>query len=149
MSSFRVTLDWKRGDGAFGPDGHDRTHVWTPGSGMPVPASSAPDYGGAKDRVNPEEAFVGALASCHMLTFLAVAARKRLVVDAYEDDADAELGKNEGGRMAVVRVTLRPRVRFAAPGPSAEEVARMHETAHRNCFIANSVSAPVGIEPRD
>jgi organic hydroperoxide reductase OsmC/OhrA len=149
MSSFRVTLGWERGGGAFGPEGHDRTHVWTTRSGVAVPASSAPDYGGAPDRVNPEEAFVGALASCHMLTFLAVAARKRLVVEAYQDEADGELGKNEGGRMAMVRVTLRPRVRFAGPAPTSEEVARMHETAHRNCFIANSVSAQVGIEPRD
>lgn len=94
--------------------------------------------------MNPEEALVGALSACHMLTFLAIAARSRLTVESYEDDAVGVLEKNESGKLAVTRVTLRPRVVFAEP-VDAERLARLHHTAHENCFIAQSVKTVVTI----
>jgi organic hydroperoxide reductase OsmC/OhrA len=118
------------------------------GGGIEVAASSAPDFLGDGARVNPEEAFVGALSSCHMLTFLAIAARKRLVVDAYEDTAEGFLEKNEDGRLAVTRVILRPKIRFAeGTDVSAETLAALHESSHTHCFIAQSVRTTVTVEP--
>ena len=111
---------------------------------QPVPSMSVAQF-----VVDPEQGLVGALASCHMLTFLTIAALKRIVVDAYEDEASAETGRNPDGRMMVTRVTLRPRVRFA-PGhePDAAQLSALHDKAHANCFIANSLRCAVAIEPR-
>ena len=97
---------------------------------------------------DPEEAFVAALSSCHMLTFLAIAATRRLTVDSYQDDAVGTLEKNDKGRLAMTRVVLRPRVVFGAEStPSADELQKMHQKAHAGCFIANSVTSDVVVEP--
>jgi organic hydroperoxide reductase OsmC/OhrA len=99
--------------------------------------------------VNPEEQFVAALSSCHMLTFLAVAAKKRFVVESYEDDASGVLERNADGRLAMTQVVLRPKAAFSGEKvPSPDELAAMHEAAHKGCFIANSVKADVICEPR-
>src|SRR5262249_5752003 len=103
---------------------------------------------GDAKRVDPEAAFVAALSSCHMLTFLAIAARKRLVVDTYEDDATGFLEKNAAGKLAVTRVVLRPRVAFARAAPSADALADLHERAQRDCLVANSVRTDVAVEAR-
>ena len=144
MSVHAASLAWSRSTPDFAYETYDRTHVLRFGGGIEVAASSAPEYRGDATKVNPEEQLVGAIASCHMLTFLAVAARKRLVVDRYEDHAEGVLEKDAEGRLAITRVTLRPAVRFA-PGVDvdAEALARLHEAAHRNCFIANSVRCAV------
>jgi organic hydroperoxide reductase OsmC/OhrA len=144
MSVHAASLAWSRSTPDFAYETYDRTHVLRFGGGIEVAASSAPEYSGDATKVNPEEQLVGAIASCHMLTFLAVAARKRLVVDRYEDHAEGVLEKDAEGRLAITRVTLRPAVRFA-PGVDvdAEALARLHEAAHRNCFIANSVRCAV------
>ena len=146
MSEFRSRVDWTRQDPDFHVDTYRRDHQIAYGSGLVAAASSAPEYKGAADRLNPEEALVGALSSCHMLTFLAIAARKRLVVDAYSDAAEGVLGKNDAGKLAITEVTLRPVVRFA-PGVAVDPaaLARMHEAAHANCFIAQTVKASVRI----
>ena len=108
-----------------------------------------PGFQGNPDCVDPEEAFVGALSSCHMLTFLAIAAKKRLTVDRYEDNAVGTLEKNTNGRLAVTRATLRPKVVWGGDKtPTLEEIGKMHEHAHRACFIANSVLTEVSIESR-
>ena len=113
-------------------------------------ASAAPEFLGRAELPNPEEALVAALSSCHMLTFLAVAARKRLVVNSYEDEAVGVMAKNEDGRLAVTRVVLRPRIVWGGERtPTAEEIARMHEISHRECFIANSVRTEVVVETPD
>jgi organic hydroperoxide reductase OsmC/OhrA len=149
MSEFSARVSWSRNDVPFTYETYDRNHDWVTGSGVPIPASAAPDYRGAADRVNPEEAFVAALAGCHMLTFLAVAARKQLVVERYEDNASGVLAKNAEGRLAMTEVVLRPRVVFGGDrAPDAAELARMHETAHRGCFIASSVRTEVRVEPQ-
>ena len=149
MSLHRCSVAWVRETEGFGYEEYDRTHTWTFGGGAPLEASAAPEYKGRADLPNPEEALVGALASCHMLTFLAVASRKRLQVDAYEDEAEGAMEKNEQGKLAVTRVTLRPRVVFGGEKqPSADELMHMHDVAHRECFIANSVKTEVTVEPR-
>jgi len=144
MSVHAASLAWSRSTPDFAYETYDRTHVVRFGGGTEVAASAAPEYRGDATRVNPEEQLVGAIASCHMLTFLAVAARKRLVVDRYEDHAEGVLEKDAEGRLAITRVTLRPEVRFA-PGTEVdpEALERLHEAAHRNCFIANSVRCAV------
>ena len=148
MSVHRATIRWERGDAPFTYDAYSRNHSWRFEGGVEVPASAAPDYKGDAARVDPEAAFVAALSSCHMLTFLAIAARKRLVVDRYEDEATGTLEKNADGRLAVTRTVLRPRVTFGGEEPPpAEEIARLHAAAHEHCFIANSVRTHVTVEP--
>lgn len=149
MSEHRCAVAWVRETPGFGYEEYDRTHTWTFGGGATLEASAAPEFRGRAELPDPEEALVGALASCHMLTFLAVAARKRLLVDAYEDDAVGTMDKNEDGKLAVTRVLLRPRVVFSgAEQPAAEQLRKMHDVAHRECFIANSVKTEVVLEPR-
>ena len=148
MSEHRVRVSWERGGVDFGYESYPRDHAWSFEGGVRVPASGAPAFRGNPERVDPEAAFVAALSSCHMLTFLAIASRKRLVVDGYEDEALGFLEKNEAGRLAMTRVLLRPRVLFAAPTPGPEVVADLHERAHRECFIANSVQTRVEVEAR-
>ena len=149
MSDYRSTLLWQRTTAGFDYETYDRTHTITFGSGPSLSTSSAPDYKGDPTKVNPEEMLVAALSSCHMLTFLAVAAKKRFVVDRYEDDAVGFMEKNAAGKMAVTRAVLKPRVVFSGDKqPSAEELARLHASAHDNCFIANSVTTEVAVEPR-
>jgi organic hydroperoxide reductase OsmC/OhrA len=115
-----------------------------------LPASSAPAFKGDADRVDPEEAFVASLSSCHLLTFLAICARKRLAVDSYEDNASGVLEKGEGGKLWMSHVTLRPRVRFAA-GTNVDRVTleSIHHQSHGECFIANSVKTDVSVAPQD
>ena len=147
MSEHVAKVRWQRGDADFGYETYLRDHEVEWGGGARTGASAAPEYRGSGSLPNPEELLVGALSSCHMLTFLAVCARKGVVVDRYEDDARGVLEKNEGGRLAVTRVTLRPRVTFAGEAPSPEAVARLHQQAHSGCFIASSVKTEVTIEP--
>jgi organic hydroperoxide reductase OsmC/OhrA len=148
MSEHRVHVTWERGGTEFGYETYPRNHRWRFEGGVEVPASAAPAFRGDPKRVDPEAAFVAALSSCHMLTFLSIASRKRLVVDAYEDDAVGFLEKNEAGRLAITRVVLRPRVRFAGIPPAAESIADLHERAHHECFVANSVRTEVAVEAR-
>jgi organic hydroperoxide reductase OsmC/OhrA len=140
-------VTWERGDAPFDYERYPREHDWQIASGERIRASAAPEYRGNPGCINPEDALVGALASCHMLTFLALAARKRWVVERYRDAAVGFLEKNEEGRLAVTRVVLRPRIAFAGPVPPGDQVARLHEQAHRGCFIANSVRTRIDIEP--
>lgn len=145
MTELRASLRWQRNTPEFTYDTYDRSHEVRFGSGVEIAASSAAEFKGDPKRANPEELFVAALSSCHMLTFLAIAARKKLVVDAYEDDASGFLEKNADGKLAMTRVTLRPRVRFASE-VSAEQLDKMHHVAHENCFIALSVVTEVTVE---
>jgi organic hydroperoxide reductase OsmC/OhrA len=134
MSEHHASVRWTRTTPDFTYDTYDRGHQVRYGSGIEVPASAAADFKGDPTRVNPEEAFVGALSSCHMLTFLAIAARKHLVVERYEDDAVGTLDKNAEGRLAVTKVVLHPRVTFD-PGRAgrARQAARVgpHQLLHR------------------
>ncbi len=146
MSEHRVEVVWRRDTPDFRAETYSRHHRWHFEGGVEVPASAAPEYRGDADTGGPEQALVAAVAGCHMLTFLAVAARRRLVVDRYEDSARGVLEKNDEGRLAITRVVLRPRIVFAGDPPDAAELARLHEMAHRGCFIANSVRCAVDVE---
>ena len=148
MSEHRTQVRWARGPEPFGYETYDRTHRWRFAGGTELDASAAPEYRGRAELPNPEEALVAALSSCHMLTFLAIAARRRFVVDSYADDAVGHMEKNADGKLAVMRVELRPRIVFSGDKrPSAEEIAKMHEVSHRECFVANSVKTEVSVVP--
>jgi len=152
MSTFHAGISWHRETPDFSIETYDRTHNVSFPGGTSYKASAAPDYKGNQAYVNPEEGLLAALTSCHMLTFLAVASRSGYVVDSYEDQSSAELGKitagEKAGKLGMVQATLRPKVVFSgAKMPSAEDLARLHEKAHQNCFIANSVTTKVTVEP--
>lgn len=149
MSEHVATISWKRTHPEFAYERYSRAHEWHFDGGVVVPASASPAYRGDPDRVDPEEALVAALSSCHMLTFLALAARKKLVVDSYDDEAVGLLTKNAQGRFWVSRVTLRPRIVFSGSvRPTPEELESLHHAAHDACFIAQSVKTEIAIEPR-
>ncbi|WP_328333539.1 OsmC family protein [Kribbella sp. NBC_00382] len=147
MSEHVVDVSWSRGEHEFTYEKYSRDHEWRFDGGVTVPGSANPAYLGTDSgTVDPEEAFVAALSSCHMLTFLAIAAKKRLVVDSYVDHAVGVMAKNEAGRMAVTRVTLHPVITFAGETPDEAAMDRLHHLSHQECFIANSVTTEVLVE---
>lgn len=147
MSEHKITLEWKRESEGFSYETYNRDHVVIFEGGVRVPVSAAPAYRGNPAHVNPEESLVAALSSCHMLTFLAVAAKKKFVVDGYSDHAVGFLEKNQKGKLAITRVILHPRIQFGGPTlPTPEQIAALHERAHSECFIANSVTTDVTVE---
>jgi organic hydroperoxide reductase OsmC/OhrA len=148
MSVHRATVRWHRTVSPFIYETYARAHTWHFPGGSTVHASAAPAFRGDPSLVDPEEAFVASLASCHLLTFLALAARAGHTVDAYDDEAEGVLAENADGRLAITRVVLRPHAAFSGQAPTAAEVARLHERAHGECFIANSVLTEVVVEPR-
>jgi organic hydroperoxide reductase OsmC/OhrA len=147
MSEHRVQTTWQRTSADFTYASYNREHDWRFKGGVVVQASAAPQYKGSPNCPDPEDAFVASLSSCHMLTFLAIAAKKRFVVDSYEDAAVGYMEKNAQGKLAITRVILRPRVRFSGENrPDAATLAAMHDGAHHECFIANSVLTAVSVE---
>ena len=147
MSEHKITLTWKRGDLPFEYQKYSRDHTWSFGGGHEMQASAAPAYLGNPKLVDPEEAFVAALSSCHMLTFLAFACKKKFAVEEYVDEAIGVMEKNGEGKMAITRVTLRPRIKFSGENqPNEKDLDEMHHFAHENCFIASSVKTEVTVE---
>ncbi len=148
MSEHKITLSWKSESEDFSYKNYDRTHSWKFEGGTVVKASAAPEYLGKKELVNPEEAFAASLASCHMLTFLAIASIKKYIIEIYEDKAVAILEKNEKSKMAITKLFLRPKVTFKGDNiPDKTIIDKMHHRAHIECFIANSVLTEIIIEP--
>lgn len=151
MAHYTVSVSWNRGeDEAFSDNRYSRAHTWSFDGGVELPASASPQVVplplSREEAVDPEEAFVASLSSCHMLWFLSLAAEKGLVVDSYEDQAEGVLAKNEEGRLAMTEVSLRPRVSFGGGSvPSPEAVAALHRAAHERCFIAASVKTLVRV----
>lgn len=146
MSEHKATIAWKRKSKDFTFDSYNRDHEWRFNDTVEVPASSAPQFQGTPERVDPEQTFVAAVSACHMLTFLSLAAKQRFVVDEYTDEPTGYLEKNEENKLAMVRVELRPKVHFGPDGsPSGEQLAKLHDQAHRYCFIANSVKTQITI----
>ena len=150
MATHHATVAWQRGDQAFTDGKYSRAHEWRFDGGATVAASSSPhvvplysDEAG----VDPEEAYVAALSSCHMLFFLAFAAKAGLLVDSYTDEAEGRVARDEAGRMWVAEVVLKPHVEFAGERrPSREEIDELHHRSHEACFIANSVKTAVTVE---
>jgi organic hydroperoxide reductase OsmC/OhrA len=150
MSEHHASVHWNRTSANFTYDSYNRAHTVSFKKGAIVlPGSGAPEFKGDADRVDPEEAFVASLSSCHMLTFLAICARKRLTVDSYSDNAVGFMEKGSNGKLWVARVRLHPLVKFA-PGTSATAAAlsEIHHLAHLECFIANSVKTDVSVAPQ-
>lgn len=149
MSDHKASIRWSRGTHRFTYDGYSRDHQWSFDGGQSLMASAAPAYLGNPEGVDPEEALVAALSSCHMLTLLAIAAKKGWVVDSYEDDAVGTLAKDADGKLALTHVVLRPRIAFSGDRlPDADALQRLHQQSHEHCFIANSVRTTISIESR-
>jgi organic hydroperoxide reductase OsmC/OhrA len=145
---YTATISWTRNGEAFSDNRYSRGHLWSFDGGIQVPGSSSPSVVplplSREDAVDPEEAFVAALSSCHMLTFLSIAAKKRFVVDRYEDRAVGVMTKNQNGKLFISKVTLDPVIEFSGEKrPTPEQIADMHHLAHQECFIANSVLTEV------
>ena len=145
---YKATVRWTRDGAAFTDQKYSRAHVWRFDGGVEVPASSAPSsaplpYSRA-DAVDPEEAFVASVSSCHMLFFLWLSAKAGFVVDSYEDKAVGVMTKNEAGKLYVSKVTLDPQIAFAGgKRPSPDEIAELHHRSHEECYIANSIRSEV------
>ena len=152
MATHEATVDWQRGDANFLDNRYSRRHDVAFDGGVSFAMSSAPSVvpvpRSDPAAVDPEEAFVAALASCHLLSFLYVAAKSGFVVDSYLDHAVGTMAKNARGKAFVSKVVLKPVVTFAGDAkPSAEQHAALHHQAHDECFIANSVLTDVQCEP--
>ena len=147
MGTHAAEVDWSRGDAPFGQD-YDRTHVWRFDGGVEVPASAAPSLSGDATRVDPEEAFVASISSCHMMWFLYLAAEQGLVVDRYRDHAVGTMGRAGRQRLWITDVDLRPEVAWHGDAPSDEVVEDLHRRSHDRCFIANSVRSEITVHGR-
>jgi organic hydroperoxide reductase OsmC/OhrA len=151
MSIHTATVRWECDTENFSDDTYSRGHVWEFDGGAVVAASAAPDVVPAPmsvaENVDPEEAFVASLSSCHMLFYLAFAAKRGFNIDKYVDEATGEMQKNDQGRMSVTKVTLRPQISWSGEKqPTPEQKDKMHHQAHKYCFIANSVKTEIVIE---
>lgn len=152
MSEHGATILWQRHGATFTDNRYGRAHQWKFDGGAVVPGSSSPHSVRVPlsdaAAVDPEEAFVASLSSCHMLWFLSIAAKHGFVVDSYEDQAVGVLAKNQQGRFAMTVVTLRPQAVFVGKQPTDQELEALHHRAHEECFIANSVTSEVRCQPR-
>ena len=152
MSKYTATVKWQRGDEGFLDDNYSRGHVWEFDGGVSVPASASPHIvplpKSVAENVDPEEAFVASLSSCHMLFFLSIAVKKGYIVDSYTDCAIGHMARNDQGKFAMTRVILRPKVVFSGDEqPTTEQLKNMHSQSHEQCFIANSVKTEVSADP--
>lgn len=151
-NEYFARIVWKS-DGTNFQDGkYSREHTWNFDGGIEVKASSSPHVVplplSIENAVDPEEAFVAALSSCHMLWFLSIAAKKGFSVQSYTDDSFGIMGKNPEGKVAMLSVTLRPNVEFSGTNtPTREIIKAMHEKAHSECFLASSVKTDVLCQP--
>jgi len=149
MSEHKISLAWKRTTPDFAYETYDRTHTVMFEGGQTVQASAAAQYLGKAEYANPEELLAASLSACHMLTFLAIAAKSRYVVDSYEDETTAILDKNAEGAMAVTKIVLRPKAVFSGEKkPDAAQLKSLHDKAGKNCFIESSIKSEVVVEPR-
>jgi organic hydroperoxide reductase OsmC/OhrA len=151
MSEYFATVSWQRDGQKFLDGKYSRGHIWKFDGGAEIPASSSPHVVpvpmSVEEYVDPEEAFVASLSSCHMLFFLHLAGKAKLVVEEYVDEAVGIMEKNEEGRHAITKVTLRPRTVFSeGTQASHNQLQELHDQAHELCFIANSVKTEVTTE---
>lgn len=152
MPEHSAVIQWKRQAGDFLTGKYDRTHQWSFDGGFVLEASASPSVVPAPHSnaalIDPEEAFVASLASCHMLWFLSIAAGKSIVVENYSDNAIGTMKKNSAGRIAICEVLLRPTVAFERDDVAIEQHQKLHELAHERCFLASSVNFEIKIEPK-
>jgi organic hydroperoxide reductase OsmC/OhrA len=150
MSEHKAVIRWERKDPGFLEGKYSREHTWSFDGGVTVPASPSPSVVPAPwskpENVDPEEAFVASISSCHMLTFLWLASKAGFVIDRYEDAAVGRMSKNDHGVLWVSQVDLHPTIVYSDPRqPTPDEVARLHHQAHEQCFIANSVRTQISM----
>ncbi|HCH23616.1 MAG TPA: osmotically inducible protein OsmC [Oceanospirillaceae bacterium] len=148
MSEHTVNVSWSNQPHPDKAEDYSRNHVLDIDGKQQLGMSAAADFLGDPDMADPEQVLVGSVSSCHMLFFLAIARIKRFPVASYEDEATAILGKDEDGVMAITKIVLRPKVEFVDAVPSSEVLERIHQSAHKKCFIANSLKSETVIEPR-
>jgi organic hydroperoxide reductase OsmC/OhrA len=154
MSEHKAVVSWKSPGADFLKGKYSREHTWSFDGGVVVQASSSPSavpvpYSNPSC-VDPEEAYVASIASCHMLTYLFVASKQGFLIDSYVDEAVGVLTKNENGRMWVSKVTLAPAIVYAGDKrPTPEQSSQLHHAAHEQCFIANSIKTDVAVVPRE
>ena len=151
MHRYAATIDWERGEQQFTDDAYSRGHTWAFDGGLVIPASASPDIvplpHSVAENVDPEEAFVASLSSCHMLFFLAIAAARDIVVDRYKDAAIGHMGKDDRGRTAMTKIVLRPECIYSGEKtPTRKQIERIHHRAHNLCYIANSVRCEIVVE---
>lgn len=149
MSEHKALLKWELTGGDFLKGQFSRKHTWTFDGGLTVAASPSPavvrvPYSDP-EAIDPEEAYVSSIASCHMLTFLYLASRKKFEVRKYEDEATGQVARNENGVSWVATVTLHPTIEYAGGHPTPEQEEQLHRAAHEQCFIANSVKTKIDI----
>jgi organic hydroperoxide reductase OsmC/OhrA len=152
MAQYSAEVIWERGDAVFTDNRYSRRHLLRFDGGVEVPGSSSPQSvplpwsdAGA---VDPEEAFIAALSSCHMLWFLSIAVQRKFCVDHYRDEVRGILAKNADGKWCVSVVILKPEAKFSgASRPTRDQVEAMHHAAHEECYIAHSVTSQVRCEP--
>ena len=150
MSQHEAAIQWQRAPHPLDQSTYSRNHVASLKGEQTVRMSSAVGFKGDPDSADPEEMLVSAVASCHMLTFLAIAELKKFRIEQYQDRAVGYMEKTDSGRMAVTRIELSPKITFGGENqPDAAALARMHEGAHKNCFIANSITAKVTVMTSD
>jgi organic hydroperoxide reductase OsmC/OhrA len=152
MSVYKAVIKWSRNGAVFTDNRYSRGHHWVFDGGIEVPASSSPHVVplplSVESAVDPEEAFVASLSSCHMLTFLSMAAKRGFLVESYRDEAVGLLEKDSTGKLMMTRVTLHPEINFGGgKRPTSEEADAIHHSAHEHCFIARSVRTDVRCEP--
>jgi len=148
MSEHNVKLIWTKQTESFAYKDYNRDHQWDFGEGLVVNASSAPQFMGNPEYADPERAFSAALSSCHMLFFIAICSKKRLVVERYIDHSSAYLVQDEAGDLIINKVILRPEVTFAEGIEVSQDVLdKIHQQSHDKCFLAKSVKSEVLIEP--
>ncbi len=153
MADYNATIRWFASPGEdFAKGQYSRAHSWSFDGGAIVDASASPTIvpppWANPEGVDPEEAFVASLSSCHMLFFLDFARRSGVIVTSYEDEADGEMHKGDDGRIRITKVTLRPQIVFGGDEPDQAAIDALHHKAHEACFIANSVTAEISVEPR-
>lgn len=146
MSEHRATLTWQHDGGEFTYKAFSREHRWDFGNGQVLDASAAPDFLGDKELVDPEQAYVASLSSCHALTFLALCSLQEIAVESYTDEAVGFLEKADDGKPWLARVELRPKVTFG-DGAMADtgRIKDLHHKAHLECFIARSVKTAITV----
>lgn len=143
MTLHTASISWTRSETPFQYETYSRDHTVSFGTERFI-GSAAEDYFGNPDAVDPEQMLIASISSCHMLTFLAIAAKKKFTIDSYQDAPSGTLEKNDNGKMALTKIVLAPTIQFSGEKtPTPEQVQRLHDSAHRHCFIANSITAEV------
>jgi organic hydroperoxide reductase OsmC/OhrA len=151
MSTYTAKISWKNDSPeTFTKNRYSRAHTWAFDGGIEVPASSSPHAVrlpfSVEEAVDPEEALVAAVSSCHMLTFLWVAAKKGFLIESYEDNAVGEMTSTNDGKQWISKITLDPQIVWGDKTPTTQELKELHHAAHEQCYIANSIKSEVVVK---